>query len=158
GESAPTLLSLLDVCRTGMGSRALRHWLCHPMRDRGEAVQRHDAIDALLESGFTELRDALRGVSDVERITPPVALPQRRPPELAALRATLRPLPALRATLRASAPLIDALTRTMSPPPQIEALLAGAIAEEPAVLLRDGGVIADGFDAELDELRGISQN
>ncbi|HXD04932.1 MAG TPA: DNA mismatch repair protein MutS [Burkholderiaceae bacterium] len=158
GESAPTLLSLLDVCRTGMGSRALRHWLCHPLRDHGEAVQRHEAIEALLDAGFAELRDALRAVSDVERIASRIALRQVRPRELAALRATLRALPSLRATVRASAPLIDSLSRTLSPPGEIESLLAQAIAEEPAVLLRDGGVIADGFDAELDELRGISQN
>lgn len=159
GEDAPTLLSLLDVCRTGMGSRALRRWLTHPPRGRDTAAARHAAIAALLEGGFEPLREALRGVSDVERITARSALRQVRPRELAGLRATLRALPALRATLPAAgAPLLDALAADLQPPAAIEALLAAAIAEEPAALLRDGGVIAAGFDAELDELRGIAEH
>jgi DNA mismatch repair protein MutS len=96
GEDAPTLLSLLDTCRTGMGSRRLRHWLTHPARDRGPATQRHEAVTELLAQGFEPLRDALRGVSDVERIAARVALRQVRPRELSGLRSTLAALPALR--------------------------------------------------------------
>ena len=159
GEDAPTLLSLLDTCRTGMGSRALRHWLTHPLRARAVATQRHDAIDALLADGTVALRDALRGVSDVERITARIALRQVRPRELTGLRATLAALPALRLLVPAGqALLLDMLAEALSPDAQIESLLRAAIADEPAVLLRDGGVIAAGFDAQLDELRGITQN
>ncbi|WP_284614612.1 DNA mismatch repair protein MutS [Aquabacterium humicola] len=161
GEDAPTLLSLIDTCRTGMGSRALRHWLTHPLRDRATAIERHDALAALIAAGFEPLRDALRQVSDVERITARVALRQVRPRELAGLRATLRALPALGAAAPrgpGAGVLLDRLQAAMSPPPQLAALLQRCIAEEPAVLLRDGGVIAPGFDAELDELRGIAQN
>ncbi|HZT56571.1 MAG TPA: DNA mismatch repair protein MutS, partial [Burkholderiaceae bacterium] len=159
GDDAPTLLSLLDTCRTGMGSRALRHWLTHPGRERRAATQRHDAIDALHTARVGELRDALRGVSDVERITARIALRQVRPRELAGLRATLRALPALREQVPlGEATLLDMLGEALAPPAAILELLADAIADEPAVLLRDGGVIAPGFDAALDELRGIGQN
>jgi DNA mismatch repair protein MutS len=159
GEDAPTLLSLIDTCRTGMGSRALRHWLTHPLRERRVATQRHDAIDALHTAGLAELRDALRHVSDVERITARIALRQVRPRELTGLRATLHALPALRAQVPpGEATLLDLLGEALTPPPDILALLAATIADEPAVLLRDGGVIAPGFDAALDELRGIGQN
>lgn len=168
GDDAPTLLSLLDTCRTGMGSRALRHWLTHPMRERRVATQRHDAIDALQAGhdpqmpqapGPSALRDALRGISDVERITARIALRQVRPRELTGLRSTLHALPALRRLVpTGAAVLLDLLAEALTPPASIAALLASAIAAEPAVLLRDGGVIAPGFDADLDELRGIGQN
>ncbi|MGN6826588.1 DNA mismatch repair protein MutS [Paucibacter sp. M5-1] len=158
GESSPTLLSVLDSCRTGMGSRALRHWLLHPRRERGEALARHQAIASLLAASPEPLREALRHVSDVERIAARVALRQVRPRELTGLRATLQILPELAQTLPSGAPLIAQLAEGLAASPHIEELLSRAIAEEPAVLLRDGGVIAVGFDAELDELRGISQN
>lgn len=159
GEDAPTLLSLLDTCRTGMGSRALRHWLTHPLRDRSVAMQRHDAIEALLQHGAEPIRQALRQVSDIERITSRLALRQVRPRELAGLRSTLVGLPGLRSLL----PPVDALTlladfgAALVPPPETASLLQ-VIADEPSVLVRDGGVIARGVDADLDELRGISEN
>ncbi|RQO58479.1 DNA mismatch repair protein MutS [Paucibacter sp. KBW04] len=158
GETSPTLLSLLDSCRTGMGSRALRHWLLHPRRERSQALARHEAIDVLLQASPEPLREALRHVSDVERIAARIALRQVRPRELSGLRATLQVLPDLRDTLPAGSPLIEDLAQGLLASPHIEELLSRALAEEPAVLVRDGGVIAAGFDAELDELRGISQN
>jgi DNA mismatch repair protein MutS len=191
GESSPTLLSTLDTCRTGMGSRLLRHWLTHPLRDRDVPMARHGAIAALLDHGIEPLREALRAVSDVQRITARIALRQVRPRELTGLRETLAALPALCATLPPAPPppppspaeagegaaplplpargeragvrgggstLLDRLQAQLHPDPAIHALLQQAIAAEPAVLLRDGGVIAPGFDAELDELRGIATN
>ncbi|HJV62564.1 MAG TPA: DNA mismatch repair protein MutS [Albitalea sp.] len=159
GEDSPTLLSLLDTCRTGMGSRALRQWMTHPLRERTVASQRHDALEMLIDHGVGPLRDALRSVADVERITARIALRQVRPRELTGLRATLHGLPAIRALVPTrGAVLLDMLAEAMNPSPDIEALLTAAIAEEPAVMLRDGGVIAPGFDASLDELRAISQN
>jgi DNA mismatch repair protein MutS len=160
GEDAPTLLSLLDSCRTGMGSRALRHWLTHPLRARETASARHDAIAVLLQGGpggAAPLRDALRQVSDVERTAARVALRQVRPRELAGLRATLAQLPALRALAPHGCTLLDELHGALQPTPAIAETLQ-AVADEPAVLLRDGGVIAPGHDLELDELRGIAQN
>ncbi len=163
GEDSPTLLSLLDSCRSGMGSRALRHWLSHPMRERSVASGRHDAIDALIAHGVDHLRSALRDISDVERITSRLALRQVRPRELAGLRSTIAALPALLALVPGDcqdspAPLLGQIAAALQPSPVVSQLLASAIAELPAVLVRDGGVIATGFDAELDELRAMSQN
>ena len=163
GERAPTLLSLIDSCKTGMGSRLLRPWLLNPPRERSVASARHDAIAALLVHGSEPLRAALRAVSDVERTTARLALRQVRPRELAGLRATLAALPLLRATLpdanpNAGTALLDQCDTALQPPPALHDLLHAAIADEPAVLLRDGGVIAPGFDADLDELRAISSN
>jgi DNA mismatch repair protein MutS len=161
GENAPTLLSLLDTCRTGMGSRTLRHWLTHPLRLRTLATQRLDTIEALHAHGFEPLRDALRHVSDVQRITARIALRQVRPRELAGLRETLARIPGLAATLPAEAQgggMLAELRALLQTDPAIEALLRSAIAAEPAALLRDGGVIASGHDAELDELRAIATN
>jgi DNA mismatch repair protein MutS len=158
GEAAPTLLSLLDTCRTGMGSRTLRHWMLHPRRERTEAMARHEAVDALMAQGFEPLRQCLRHVSDVERITARIALRQVRPRELTGLRATLQVLPALRASFSPGCALLSLLAAGLTPPEEIEELLRRAIKDEPAVLLRDGGVIASGFDAELDELRAIQDN
>ncbi len=156
GEPAPTLLSLLDTCRTGMGSRTLRHWLTHPQRDRSAALQRLDAVERLAADGFDALRERLRHVSDVERITARVALRQVRPRELVGLRATLAALPALREATPTGGERLAALHAALQPPPQVHELLQRALADEPAALLRDGGVIAAGFDAELDELRAIA--
>ena len=157
GEDSPTLLSLLDTCRTGMGSRRLRHWLTHPARERGMAGQRHDAIEQLVAQGFEPLREQLRGISDVERIAARVALRQVRPRELAGLRTTLAALPALRDTAPRGALLLDTVHLALVPDPALAAMLQ-TIAEEPAVLLREGGVIASGVDADLDELRDINLN
>ena len=141
-----------------MGSRALRHWLTQPPRERG-SPQRHDAIEALLRRRRLEpLREALRGVSDVERITARIALRQVRPRELAGLRARL----AGAARAAAAAPRgASACRHAVREAPasarrdSCDSCCSPAIADEPAVLLRDGGVIAPGVDAELDELRAI---
>jgi DNA mismatch repair protein MutS len=157
GKPAPTLLSLLDTCRTGMGSRALRSWLVQPLRERNTATARHEAIDALMAQGVGPLLEALRHVSDVERITARIALRQVRPRELAGLRATLATLPTLRAAVPGNAALLQSLLQHLSPPDEAAAPLS-ALAEEPAALLRDGGVIAEGVDSELDQLRAINRD
>ncbi len=159
GEDKPTLLSQLDSCKTGMGSRRLRHWLTHPARERTAARERHEALGALLEhtQGFEPLRDTLRGVADVERITARIALRQVRPRELSGLRQTLALVPELAARAPRDGSLLARLHAALVPEPSLAQVLA-AIAEEPAALLRDGGVIAAGVDAELDELRAIAQH
>ncbi len=157
GETSPTVLSLLDTCRSGMGSRLLRHWLLHPQRERATATKRHDAITQLTAQGFEPLRDALRHVSDVERLTARIALRQVRPRELAGLRETLSGLPALRAAAPQGCRLLDEVRTALTPDMSIGELLQ-AIATEPGAMLREGGVIADGVDADLDELRNINRN
>lgn len=166
GESAPTLLSLLDGCVTSMGSRWLRHALHHPLRDRGQAARRHAAVAELTgaeDGGDTrmldDVRGALRGVADVERITARIALRSARPRDLAALRESLARLPALHAAIpQPSSPLLAELLSALALPADALALLTRAIAPEPAAMVRDGGVIATGYDGELDELRGIQTN
>ena len=158
GEDAPTLLSLLDSCETGMGSRLLRHWLTHPQRARAAASARHQATGVLINEGFAPLRQALKKISDVERCTARLALRQVRPRELAGLRSTLATLPDIRKLAPQAAPLLAQVHAGLQPPPELATLLQRAIADEPAVLLRDGGVIATGFDVELDELRAIGEN
>ncbi|MDR2925917.1 MAG: DNA mismatch repair protein MutS [Azoarcus sp.] len=165
GEPAPTLLSLLDVCVTSMGSRWLRHAIHHPLLESAVPAARHRAVAALLEgdgsSASGQLRaDALRrilaGVADIERITARVALKSARPRDLSALRESLIRLPDLCPALAdSSCELLEELARALEVPAPPRELLARAIAPEPASFVRDGGVIAEGFDAELDELRGI---
>ncbi len=157
GEPAPTLFSLLDECATGMGSRLLRHWLHHPLRDRGALTQRLEAVEAL-DARAAEAHAALRRFADVERITARVALKSARPRDLSGLRDSLARLEALRAALPQSAPRLAALAADLATPQDCLDLLAAAVQPEPATLLRDGGVIADGYDAELDELRRLQTN
>jgi DNA mismatch repair protein MutS len=163
GEDAPTLFSLLDTCMTGMGSRMLKGWLLSPQRDRAQALERLAAIEQLQASGaWNTLREQFRGASDVERITARTALRQVRPRELVALRYALERADGLAQTLQSLAPeegtLLARLARWLTPPAGCAALLAQSLLEEPAALVRDGGVIAPGLDAELDELRAIQTN
>src|SRR5574337_865050 len=160
GEDAPTLFSLLDTCMTGMGSRLLKTWLLEPRRDRSDARQRLAATQALRGAGSGQgpwqlLRGELRGVSDVERITARIALRQVRPRELVALCNTLRKTELLSLGAKALEPFLAEIFSRLQPPQAATDLLRTAILEEPAALVRDGGVIAPGFDAELDELRAI---
>jgi DNA mismatch repair protein MutS len=159
GTPAPTLYSLLDGCVTGMGSRLLRHWLHHPLRDRAVLANRHEAVEELAQAAGTPLSVALRQIADVERISARIALRSARPRDLSALRDSLAALPRLAALLdRAAAPRLAELRNGLAVPPDGAALLARAILPEPAALLREGGVINDGYDAGLDELRALQTN
>ena len=156
GEPSPTLLSLLDTCTTAAGTRWLRHCLHHPLTERSLAAARHGAIGALLDDGpLSALVTALKSVADVERISSRIALKSARPRELAALRDTLRQLPALAGLLAQQEGLLRTLHHDLHVPAACLDQLERSIATEPPALLRDGGAIAPGFDAELDELRAI---
>lgn len=162
--NSPTLFSLLDHCRTPMGARLLRHWLHHARRDQRVAQARHAAIHALLRSDVAAgLATALTAVPDIERITTRIALVSARPRDLSGLRAGLQQLPALRAYVamcnnETDAALLNTVQTALATPLECVDLLDRALALEPAAVVRDGGVIARGFDAELDELRGLSEN
>ncbi|WP_313705997.1 DNA mismatch repair protein MutS [Massilia sp.] len=164
GQESPTLFSLLDGCRTAMGSRLLRHWLHHARRDQSVARSRHEAIEALAQADASgDLSSTLAQVPDIERITTRIALLSARPRDLASLRDGLKQLPALRAQVaRCLIPGDSCLLRevhdALAPPEACLDLLVRAVAEEPAAMVRDGGVFARGFDAELDELRALSEN
>jgi DNA mismatch repair protein MutS len=162
GQPAPTVCSLLDNCITAMGSRLLRHALHHPLCDPAIPAARHAAIAMLLDDGgrtLRALRQALRGFADVERIAGRIALYSARPRDLSSLRDSLQRLAELRAPLAATAaPLLAELHAHLATPATAFDLLCRAILPEPAALIRDGGVIADGFDADLDELRALNDN
>jgi DNA mismatch repair protein MutS len=162
--SASTLFSLLDHCRTAMGSRLLRHWLHHASRDQRIAQSRHEAISALLAADASAgLSTILAAVPDIERIATRIALLSARPRDLAGLRAGLNQLPELghaAAACQGLSPcaLLQQTQDELLTPDDCLGLLERAIAAEPAAMVRDGGVIAKGFDAELDALRGLSEN
>uniref|UniRef100_UPI002603BE5C DNA mismatch repair protein MutS n=1 Tax=Accumulibacter sp. TaxID=2053492 RepID=UPI002603BE5C len=162
GQTAPTLYSLLDNCITSMGSRLLRHALHHPLRDPAIPTARHAAIAMLLDDGdrtLRALRQALRGIADIERIAGRIALCSARPRDLSSLRDSLLALDELRLPLVASAaPLLAELREQLATPVEALDRLRRAIMPEPASLIRDGGVIAGGYDAELDELRALNDN
>ena len=157
GEPSPTLFSLLDECASGMGSRLLRHWLHHPLRDRAALTERHQAIACLLND-FSKIQSVLRQFSDVERITARLALRSARPRELAGLRDSLLLLPVLREEIPENAALLKQMKIDLQSPEECVELLKKAIHAEPAARIIDGGVIADGYSAELDELRGLQTN
>jgi DNA mismatch repair protein MutS len=160
GEASHTLAGILDNTATVMGSRLLRRWLNRPLRDRKQVNARLDAIEELLETGlFVSLSDILRGIGDIERIIARIALRSARPRDLSVLREALGLVPELHRQLEvASSPALVALREPLQGHPELHALLVNAILENPPVLIRDGGVVAEGYDAELDELRNLSQN
>ncbi len=160
GEASPTLLSVFDTTATGMGTRLLRHWLHHPLRDRAVLTQRRDAIGVLVEQPDTaaSLTRLLKSCADVERISGRIALKNARPRDLSGLRDTLALLPELAAALPDDRARLAALCDALAARPDLHTLLAHAVQPEPASVLREGGVIADGFDAELDELRALTRD
>jgi DNA mismatch repair protein MutS len=161
GESAPTLLSTLDRCDTAAGSRLLRSWLVNPLRDARAAATRHDAIEVMTRdpSIASALGATLKRCADIERIATRVALGTARPRDLAALRDTLALLPDLaKPVVALDSPLIEKAREDLNLDGGIHALLSRSILPEPAPHLRDGGVIADGFNADLDELRALDKN
>jgi DNA mismatch repair protein MutS len=153
GEPAPTLFSLLDECATGMGSRLLRHWLHHPLRDQAALAARHDAVS----TGFSAHK-VLRRFSDVERISARLALKSVRPRELAGLRESLKLLAELQAAIPTSAALLRELIQDLETPNEALALLDKALHPQPAARVIDGGVMADGYHAGLDELRRLQSD
>ena len=159
GEVSPTLYSLINTTQTAMGARMLRFWLHHPLRDLKEVSSRHDAVAALIKVDDPSIRQSLRHVGDIERITTRIALKTARPRDLSALRDSLMQFPNLQSALvNLDADLIKQIFAHLIVPQKLSTLLIKAIQQEPSTMLRDGGVIADGYDAELDELRGLQSN
>jgi DNA mismatch repair protein MutS len=160
GQAQHTLAGLLDRTATAMGSRLLRRWLNRPLRELQAVRERHDAVELLLsERASGPLAEILGAVGDVERILARVALKSARPRDLAVLRDSLAQLPALHAALAPlDSPLLIALRADLGEHPEVLALLTRAIVDNPPVVIRDGGVLAAGYDSELDQLRDLSQN
>jgi DNA mismatch repair protein MutS len=160
GHDQYTLTGVMDSTITSMGARLLRRWINRPLRDHVVLGQRFHAVETLLHNRcYRDLREQLDGIGDVERILARIALKSARPRDLAQLRRALERVPMLRTTLNTlDAPRLEELATLCGDPGPTHALLHQALVEDPPVLIRDGGVLAAGYDEELDELRNISQN
>jgi DNA mismatch repair protein MutS len=160
GSGRNTLLAVLDQTAGSMGSRLLRRWLHRPLRNHAILNGRYQSISRLCEDRLHEdLHGLLRGGADIERILARIALKSARPRDLAGLRDTLKLLPGLQQKLaNSNDPLLAGIAARIGEHPDILALLERAIIETPPVLIRDGGVIAPGYDADLDEYRNLSEH
>ncbi|MDD5320305.1 MAG: DNA mismatch repair protein MutS [Methylococcales bacterium] len=160
GQLQYTLFGVLDKTATAMGSRCLRRWINRPLRDHGILNNRYACVDTLLDrSLYKDVHTHLRQVGDIERISSRIALKSARPRDLLVLRNTLAVLPALQQLLATSDnPQLAQLSKQIGEQPELLKLLQQALIDNPPVLIRDGGVIAPGYNQELDELRNLSQN
>ena len=160
GDARATLLGVLDSTITPMGGRLLRRWLNRPLRNRQTVGERHHAVSTLIDARADDLlREAFRGLGDLERILSRVALRSARPRDLSTLRDGLSLLPAVREILSAlDSPRLRALHDELGEHDATAHLLRSAIVPQPPLLARDGGVILEGYDFELDELRTLSTN
>ena len=159
GGDTNTLLSVYQSTITAMGTRHLRRWLNRPINQRTELESRLSATETLLSKyRYEALRDSLKPIADLERILSRVALRSARPRDLSRLRDTLAALPTLTHSIPQDAERLRQLADDIGSFPELCETLQSAIIETPPVVIRDGGVIAQGFDSELDELRGISEN
>ncbi len=158
GEQKHTLLGVLDSTTTPMGGRLLRRWLHRPLRDRRIVGERHHAVASLVEQRLDDdLRQGFRALGDIERILTRIALRSARPRDLSTLRDALAMLPRVRESLSSlDSPRIQALVAELGEHDAQATLLVQALVEQPPVLARDGGIFADDYDVELDELRRLS--
>ena len=160
GGTENTLASVFDRCQTAMGSRLLRRWLHRPLRNQSTLNARQSGVIGLIEDyHFESVRDTLKQIGDLERILSRVALRSARPRDLSRLQRSLATLPLLQSQLKPfDIPYLINLRNEVSEFPALDDLLARAVAENPPMVLRDGGVIAEGYDSELDELRSLSSD
>jgi len=160
GHPQHTLAGVMDTCQSTMGSRLLRRWIQRPLRNVEIRLARYQAIATIIDSGLTaDLQGALRGIGDIERILSRVALRSARPRDLAQLGLALARLPDIAGLLHETdSPLLQTLQTQISAHPRVRELLDRAIIDNPPMLIRDGGVIAAGYDDELDDLRAIAEN
>ena len=160
GPREHTLAGIMDRCQSPMGSRLLRRWIQRPLRDRDTLKARYQAVESIMLGECAgELAALLRGIGDIERILSRVALRSARPRDLRQLLLALTRLPDLKKILQhADSPLLQSLGGRMDHHPRQRELLQKALVDNPPMLVRDGGVIASGFDDELDELRDIARN
>jgi DNA mismatch repair protein MutS len=160
GNNDHTLMAVMDQTATAMGSRLLRRWLNRPLRDHMILKQRYQSIEQLQEdSHFEDIHPVLKQIGDIERVLTRIALRTARPRDFERLKLSLSAYPLLQSELLAMTdPLLQQLAQKISVFPDQCDLLKRAIIENPPVLIRDGGVIAGGYNLELDELRNIQKN
>ncbi|MBB1520153.1 DNA mismatch repair protein MutS [Aquipseudomonas guryensis] len=155
-----TLQSVVDRCQTAMGSRLLTRWLNRPLRDRAVLEGRQDSIACLLDRyQFELIQPQLKDIGDIERILARIGLRNARPRDLARLRDALAALPQLQDGMaKLDVPHLAELAVNIRTYPELADLLARAIIDNPPAVIRDGGVLKTGYDAELDELQSLSEN
>lgn len=160
GNQQHCLTGVVDKTQTAMGARCLRRWLGQPSLNFSELNCRYQAVDEFIHSNsYTDLQILLKSIADIERIRARIAIVTARPRDLSACRDSLQQLPALQNIISALAsPRIEDLCKKLAVPAALSALLDNTLKQEPSVALKDGGVIAQGFDAELDELRALHAN
>ena len=159
GGEDNTLFSVYNSTVTAMGTRHLKRWLHRPVTVRSVLEDRLDAVSCLSQNyAFETTRQSLKSISDLERILARVALRSSRPRDLTRLRDSLWALPALTTATPQDSTLLQTLRTDIGQYPELCELLSRALVESPPVVIRDGGVLAEGYDEELDELRGISEN
>ncbi|MDG2996498.1 DNA mismatch repair protein MutS [Vibrio parahaemolyticus] len=158
GSTDNTLAAVLDHCSTPMGSRMLKRWLHQPMRCIDTLNNRLDAISEIKDQGlFTDLQPTLKQIGDIERILARLALRSARPRDMARLRHAMQQLPELESlTASLTHPYLVKLAQYAAPIDEVCELLERAIKENPPVVIRDGGVIAEGYNEELDEWRKLA--
>jgi DNA mismatch repair protein MutS len=151
-----TLAAVLDRNQTAMGSRLLKRWVHAPLRNQTKVNARLDTVNELTDD-VESLQPALKNIGDIERVIARLALRSARPRDFARLRQALAQLPALQQDLRfANTPLLQRIANDSQPLPELQQLLTEAIVEAPPVLIRDGGVIADGYNSDLDHWRALA--
>lgn len=160
GGEENTLFSVLNTCNTAMGGRLLRRWINLPLRDHDTLNERQNAISDLLTNYlFEQVSSPLKDIGDLERILTRVALRSARPRDLSRLCSSLAQYPLLQQHLKTTESQgLRLLSEQIGEFPELVDLLDRALVENPPVVIREGGVIAEGYDSELDELRSISAN
>ena len=161
GARHGTLLWLLDRTLTPMGGRLLKDWIISPLRSHAEIVARQDGVEELLEDRVLrqEVRGRLNAVYDIERLTTRVATGRANARDLLALRCSLEPLPALKERLAGARTVrLKTIAGTLDPVEEARTLIGAAVAPDPPVMLKEGGLIRDGYSSELDELRSIQRD
>lgn len=157
GGTENTLAAVLDKCVTPMGSRLLKRWIHQPIRDYAKLEGRQQTIAAFIQyDRVSELQPLLQQVGDMERILARVALRSARPRDLTRLRTALAQLPEIAKNSQNLTASLDKLLSQVADFSELHDLLERAIIENPPQLMRDGGVIAEGYNAELDEWRELS--
>lgn len=156
GKRSPTLFSVMDQCATNMGSRLLARYLHHPLHRLEIIKARQQAVIALIDH-WQSIQQSLQHLPDIERVVARIALGSARPRDLSALRDALTRLTVFRLPERESS-LIQRMNDVFPQSREMAEFLTQAIMPEPSVLLRDGGIIADGFSEQLDELRQIQNH
>ena len=160
GEVSDTLFNVMNKTETAMGSRKLRRWLTQPTRNQEEIAMRLDAVSDLANgSRYEPILKSYKFIGDIERIVARIALETARPRDLTQIRHALEILPQFADLLKLSkAKKLCRIAASCSPIPTLFSLLKESIVENPPVIVRDGGVIREGYDNELDDLRNVSSN